>query len=90
MTVAPVPAGAAPSCYLAFDYGTRRVGVAVGNSLLRRAQPLKTLAMRGEARFGVELQRRVHGICPRNCSRISAADAASTSAAPSASAAAVV
>jgi putative holliday junction resolvase len=45
------PAGAAPSCFLAFDFGTRRVGVAVGNSLLRRAQPLKTLAQQGEARF---------------------------------------
>ena len=44
-------AGAAPCSYLAFDYGTRRVGVAVGNSLLRRAQPLKTLALQGEARF---------------------------------------
>ncbi len=40
-------AGAAPSCYLAFDYGAKRVGVAVGNSLLRRAQPLKTLALQG-------------------------------------------
>ena len=51
MTGVPASAGAAPSCYLAFDYGTRRVGVAVGNSLLRRAQPLKTVAAEGEARF---------------------------------------
>jgi len=43
--------GAAPSCFLAFDYGTRRVGVAVGNSLLRQAQPLKTVAAEGDARF---------------------------------------
>jgi putative Holliday junction resolvase len=49
--VKPASAGAAPSCYLAFDYGTKRVGVAVGNSLLRRAAPLKTLAAQGEARF---------------------------------------
>lgn len=42
---------AAPCCFLAFDFGTRRVGVAVGNSLLRRAQPLKTLAQQGAARF---------------------------------------
>ena len=41
-----------PQSFLAFDYGTRRVGVAVGNSLLRRAQPLQTLALQGEARFG--------------------------------------
>ena len=37
--------------YLAFDYGQRRVGVAVGNSLLRRAQPLRTVAAEGSARF---------------------------------------
>jgi putative Holliday junction resolvase len=29
----------------------RRVGVAVGNSLLRQAQPLKTVAAGGDARF---------------------------------------
>ena len=29
----------------------RRVGVAVGNTLLRQAQPLKTVAAEGEARF---------------------------------------
>jgi putative Holliday junction resolvase len=38
-------------CFLAFDFGTRRVGVAVANSLLRRAQPLKTVAAQGEPRF---------------------------------------
>jgi putative holliday junction resolvase len=48
---APAPASATVRCYLAFDFGTRRVGVAVGNSLLRRAQPLKTVAAQGEARF---------------------------------------
>ena len=37
---------------LAFDYGTRRVGVAVGNTLMRQAQPLKTVAAEGDARFG--------------------------------------
>jgi putative Holliday junction resolvase len=36
---------------MAFDYGTRRVGVAVGNSLLRAGQPLKTVAAEGDARF---------------------------------------
>jgi putative Holliday junction resolvase len=44
-------APATARCFLAFDFGTRRVGVAVGNSLLRQAQPLKTLAAQGEARF---------------------------------------
>ena len=51
MTVAPAAADAAVRCFLGFDYGTRRVGVAVGNSLLRRAQPLKTVATEGSARF---------------------------------------
>ena len=37
--------------FLAFDFGIRRVGVAVGNSLLRRASALKTLAVHGERRF---------------------------------------
>jgi len=35
---------------MAFDFGTKRVGVAVGNTLLRQAQPLKTVAAEGEAR----------------------------------------
>ena len=29
---------------LAFDFGTHRIGVAVGNSLIRFAQPLVTIA----------------------------------------------
>ena len=32
-----------PTTVMAFDYGTRRVGVAVGNSLTRRGQALKAL-----------------------------------------------
>jgi len=36
--------------YLAFDFGTRRVGVASGNALTRTATPLGTIAERGEAR----------------------------------------
>jgi putative holliday junction resolvase len=42
---------AAAQCFLAFDFGTRRVGVAVGNSLLKSAQPLRTVASDGDARF---------------------------------------
>lgn len=37
--------------FLAFDFGPRRVGVACGNTLLRRAQPLATIAVAGDARF---------------------------------------
>ena len=40
-----------PQSYLSFDFGTRRVGVATGNSLLGVAQPLKTLSAEGDARF---------------------------------------
>jgi putative Holliday junction resolvase len=37
--------------FLAFDYGTRRVGVASGNTLLGQATPLKTISLDGDARF---------------------------------------
>ena len=40
-----------PRSFLAFDFGTRRVGVASGNSLLRQASPLRTIAAEGDARF---------------------------------------
>jgi len=34
---------------LAFDFGTRRIGVAVGNTLLRVARPLTTIAAEAAA-----------------------------------------
>lgn len=40
-----------PQCFLAFDFSLRRVGVASGNTLTGRAQPLKTLTQEGDARF---------------------------------------
>jgi len=40
-----------PQSYLSFDFGTRRVGVASGNSLMGLAQPLKTISAEGDARF---------------------------------------
>jgi len=40
-----------PQSFLSFDYGTKRVGVATGNSLMGLAQPLKTLSVEGDARF---------------------------------------
>jgi putative holliday junction resolvase len=40
-----------PLSFLSFDFGTRRVGVATGNSLLKAAAPLKTLSVEGDARF---------------------------------------
>ena len=47
-------AGATPRAqtYLAFDFGIKRTGVATGNSLLRRASALTTVAAEGDARFG--------------------------------------
>jgi putative Holliday junction resolvase len=36
---------------LAFDFGTRLVGVATGTTLTRSAQPLRTIAAEGDARF---------------------------------------
>jgi putative Holliday junction resolvase len=44
-------ANLAPQTLLSFDFGTRRVGVATGNTLLRQAQALKTVAAQGDARF---------------------------------------
>ncbi len=40
-----------PLSFVAFDFGTKRVGVATGNSLTRHAQALRTLALEGDARF---------------------------------------
>ena len=40
-----------PLSFLAFDFGTRRVGVATGNTLTRSATPLRTIAAEGEPRF---------------------------------------
>jgi putative holliday junction resolvase len=40
-----------PQSFLCFDFGTRRTGVAVGNSLLKQAQPLRTVAAEGDAKF---------------------------------------
>jgi putative holliday junction resolvase len=47
---APAPRTAHQS-FLAFDFGTKRVGVASGNTLTRTPQPLRTVAAEGAARF---------------------------------------
>ena len=41
----------AEQSFLAFDFGVRRVGVATGSLLLRQPQPLKSIAVEGDARF---------------------------------------
>ena len=52
MSVANRPSSmSSPLSFLAFDFGTRRVGVATGNTLTRNATPLRTLASMGDARF---------------------------------------
>jgi len=43
--------GEAPQSLLAFDFGTRRIGVATGNRFSQSAEPLKSIAVDGEARF---------------------------------------
>lgn len=45
------PSASRPASYLAFDFGTRRLGVASGNTLTGMATPLTTLALVGEARL---------------------------------------
>lgn len=50
----PVPLSPPPSqplTLLAFDFGLKRTGVAAGNTLMRSAQPLRTVAAEGDARF---------------------------------------
>jgi len=49
--LAPLRRRPSPVSFLAFDFGTRRVGVAVGNSMLKQAQPLATVSALGDARF---------------------------------------
>ncbi|MEJ7138996.1 Holliday junction resolvase RuvX [Amphibiibacter pelophylacis] len=44
----PAPRSGPDQTLLALDYGTRHIGVAVGNTLMRRAQALKTLSVRGQ------------------------------------------
>ena len=46
-TQSPSPATADQTTVLAFDFGTRRIGVAVGNTVVRVAHPLTTIG--GEA-----------------------------------------
>ena len=48
---AALAVAAQPLSFLAFDFGTRRVGVATGNSLTRTATPLTTVSAEGEARM---------------------------------------
>ena len=48
---APAMPAARLQSLLSFDFGTRRVGVATGNTLLKSAQALTTIAAEGDVRF---------------------------------------
>ena len=43
--------------FLALDFGLKRTGVAVGNRLLRSAQPQVTIQAEGDARFARKIGR---------------------------------
>ena len=51
MRSALAPSSSPILSFLAFDFGSRRVGVATGNALTQSATPLTTIAAQGEARF---------------------------------------
>ena len=51
MSPALTPPPTAHRSFLAFDFGTKRVGVATGNTVTRTAQPLRTIAAESTARF---------------------------------------
>ncbi len=48
---------AALSTFIAFDFGTKRTGVAVGNRVLGTAQPQGSIQAQGDARFALIAQR---------------------------------
>lgn len=52
-----LPVSPAFHTFLAIDFGLKRTGVAVGNRLLRTAQPLLSIAAQGDARFSHVAQR---------------------------------
>jgi putative Holliday junction resolvase len=51
MTAVRAVASSAAQQFLAFDIGTKRTGVAVGSTITRSAQPLKSIVAAGDARF---------------------------------------
>jgi putative holliday junction resolvase len=51
MSVTPLSDPSAQRCFLAFDFGTKRVGAASGNTVTRTAQALRTIAEPAATRF---------------------------------------
>lgn len=56
--IAPVAIPAHLSTFMAFDFGEKRTGVAVGNRLLGTAQPQGSIHAQGDARF-VQIAQRI-------------------------------
>ncbi len=56
-TGVPTPVPDHLQSFLAFDFGMKRTGVAVGNRLLRSATPQTTIRAEGDARFTAVAQR---------------------------------
>ncbi len=55
---AAAPAVAAHfATFLAFDFGTKRTGVAVGTRMMRTAQPLGSIQAQGDAKFALIAKR---------------------------------
>jgi putative holliday junction resolvase len=51
LALASAPFPAQQRSFLAFDFGSKRTGVAAGNRLTRTAQAVKTVKAEGDARF---------------------------------------
>jgi putative Holliday junction resolvase len=51
MSGVATPVARLEQSFLAFDFGTRRIGVASGNRVTGRATPRTTIAAEGDARF---------------------------------------
>ena len=47
----PARPASPPSSLLAFDFGSKRIGVAKGLALLQSAEPLRAITVSGDARF---------------------------------------
>jgi putative holliday junction resolvase len=59
----PVVVPLSQQSFLAFDFGLKRTGVAVGNRMLRQATPQATVVAEGDARF-VHIEKRIQEWAP--------------------------
>jgi len=60
---APVLVPLSQQSFLAFDFGLKRTGVAVGNRMLRQATPQATVVAEGDARFA-HIEKRIQEWAP--------------------------